>query len=58
MVAAHRAVAILYETVQNQAAMLSYIDVFKTLGVAAFCMIGLVVFLKRIPRGAQIPVGH
>jgi DHA2 family multidrug resistance protein len=58
VVAAQRAVAILYETVQNQAAMLSYIDVFKTLGVAAFCMIGLVVFLKRIPRGAQIPAGH
>jgi DHA2 family multidrug resistance protein len=58
VVAADRAVAILYRTVQNQASMLSYIDVFKTLGVAAFFMIGLALFLRKIPRGEQAHVGH
>ena len=58
VVAAQRAVAVLYQSVQNQASMLSYIDVFKTLGVAAFCMIGLALFLKKIPRGEAAHVGH
>ncbi len=58
VVAAQRAVAVLYQSVQNQASMLSYIDVFKTLGVAAFCMIGLALFLKKIPRGEAAHVRH
>jgi DHA2 family multidrug resistance protein len=58
IVAANRAVGALYSTVQQQASMLSYIDVFKTLGVAAFCMIGLVVFLKKINQGEAAPAGH
>jgi DHA2 family multidrug resistance protein len=58
VVAADRAVATLYQTVQQQASMLSYIDVFKTLGVAAFCMIGLVVFLKKIDLGKTAHAGH
>jgi DHA2 family multidrug resistance protein len=58
VVAAHRAVAALYGTVQQQASMLSYIDVFKTLGVASFCMIGLVLFLKKIHHGETAHVGH
>ena len=49
IVATHRAAAMIYNTVQNQATMLSYIDVFKALGVAAFFFIALIVFLKRIP---------
>jgi DHA2 family multidrug resistance protein len=48
--AARRAVAVLYDGVGRQATMLSYIDVFKALGVAAFLMIGLVIFLKRLSR--------
>jgi DHA2 family multidrug resistance protein len=56
--AADRAVAVLYSAVQNQASMLSYIDVFKTLGVAAFLMIGLVVFLKKIPKGEHVQAAH
>jgi MFS transporter, DHA2 family, multidrug resistance protein len=58
VVAADRAVATLYQTVQQQASMLSYMDVFKTLGVAAFCMIGLVVFLKKIDLGKTAHAGH
>ena len=48
--AARRAVAVLYDSVGRQATMLSYIDVFKALGITAFLMIGLVVFLKRLSR--------
>jgi MFS transporter, DHA2 family, multidrug resistance protein len=58
VVAAQRAVAVLYESVQAQASMLSYIDVFKTLGVAAFFMIGLALFLRRIPQGEHAHAGH
>jgi len=50
VVAARRAVAQFYEVVQQQATMLSYLDVFKMLGVLSFLMIGLVVFLKRLSR--------
>ncbi len=58
IVAADRAVAVLYNTVQQQATMLSYIDVFKALGIAAFLMIGLVVFLKKIHPGEQVQAAH
>ncbi len=57
-VASERAAAIVYQTVLNQASMLSYIDVFKTLSIAAFCMIGLAMFLKKIPRGEPAHAGH
>jgi len=58
IVAAHRAEAIIYGTVQNQATMLSYLDVFKTLGITAFIFIALIIFLKRIPRGQHAQMGH
>lgn len=58
ILAADRAVAILYDTVQQQASMLSYVDVFKTLGIAAFLMIGLVVFLKKIQPGEHVQAAH
>jgi len=57
-IAAHHAVAVLYEAVQAQATMLSYIDVFKALGIGAFLMIGLVIFLKRIPIGHHASAVH
>jgi DHA2 family multidrug resistance protein len=55
VIAAQRAVAQLYQGIQQQATMLSYLDVFKVLGIGAFLMIGLVVFLKRLTRG---DMGH
>jgi DHA2 family multidrug resistance protein len=58
VLAAQRGVAVLYNGVQQQASMLSYIDVFKVLGIGAFCMIGLVVFLKKIHPGEQVPAAH
>jgi MFS transporter, DHA2 family, multidrug resistance protein len=58
IIAMRRAAAMLYDTVQTQASMLSYLDVFKTLGICAFLMMGLIIFLKRIPRGAEAHVGH
>jgi ABC-type anion transport system duplicated permease subunit len=50
MMAARRAAAQFYELVQQQATMLSYLDVFKMLGILSFLMIGLVLFLKRLSR--------
>jgi len=58
ILAMNRAAGVLYQSVQAQASMLSYIDVFKTLAVAAFLMIGLVVFLKKIPERGHAPAGH
>jgi DHA2 family multidrug resistance protein len=58
VLAMERAVGVLYQTVQAQASMLSYIDVFKTLGVTAFCMIGLVMFLKATPKGEHAAAAH
>jgi MFS transporter, DHA2 family, multidrug resistance protein len=58
VVAADRAVAQLYKTVQDQAQMLSYIDVFYFLGIAAFCMIGLTLFLKNIKLGGRGSAAH
>ncbi|HEX4054888.1 MAG TPA: DHA2 family efflux MFS transporter permease subunit [Tepidisphaeraceae bacterium] len=58
IVAADRAVAILYNSVLQQATMLSYLDVFKMLGIAAFLMIGLVVFLKKIQPGEHVQAAH
>jgi DHA2 family multidrug resistance protein len=58
VVAMQKAAGLVYGSVQTQASVLSYIDVFKMLSVTSFLMIGLVVFLRKIPRGAQIPVGH
>jgi DHA2 family multidrug resistance protein len=58
VIATHRAAAMIYETVQNQASMLSYLDVFKTLGISAFAFIFLIMFLKQIPRGQKVAMGH
>jgi DHA2 family multidrug resistance protein len=57
--AAHdRALATIYANLQRQATMLSYLDVFKTLGIAAFCMIGLIVFLKKSKPGDVVEAAH
>jgi len=57
--AAHdHAMAVLYANLQRQAEMLSYLDVFKTLGIAAFCMIGLILFLKKSKPGDVTEAAH
>src|SRR6266849_4196685 len=56
--ALQKAQALLYATVQKQAAMLSYIDSFWALGVLAMVLVPLV-FVMRKPRpGAAAPPAH
>ncbi len=46
-------------TVEQQATMLSYLDVFKVMAIGCLCVVGLVMFLQKINRGAKAePVGH
>lgn len=48
--ATRQATALLYQALQGQAAMLSYIDVFHVLMVAVFCVVPLAFLLKK-PEG-------
>jgi DHA2 family multidrug resistance protein len=58
IVASSRAVAQIYALVQQQATMLSYIDVFKVMAVGAFCMIAVVFMLKNIKLGGAGAGAH
>jgi DHA2 family multidrug resistance protein len=44
------------QAVQNQASMMSYLDIFWLLGVIALCVWPIAFFLPRMPKGAA--VGH
>jgi DHA2 family multidrug resistance protein len=48
----------LYEMVQRQAQMLSYIDVFWLLAVGCACMIPLLFLMKKNKPGGGGPAGH
>jgi DHA2 family multidrug resistance protein len=56
--APHAAMDLLYRSLQSQATMLSYLDVFKVMSIGSFAMILLVIFLKRIKPGAKPAAGH
>ncbi|HSU66362.1 MAG TPA: DHA2 family efflux MFS transporter permease subunit [Tepidisphaeraceae bacterium] len=56
--ASSRAIASLYQTLQGQATMLSYIDVFRMLAIGSLLAIGLAVFLKRMNPGEKPAGGH
>jgi hypothetical protein len=45
-----------YNTVQRQAVMLSFIDNFHLLGIVFFFVIPVLMLLKRPPKGASAPV--
>ena len=47
-----------YNTVQVQAAMLSYLDVFRIMTVVCVIVIGLVLMLRRVKHGEQAVVTH
>ncbi len=47
-----------YNTVQVQAAMLSYLDVFRVLTVICVIVIGLVLMLRRVKHGEQTVMTH
>jgi DHA2 family multidrug resistance protein len=51
--AIHQAQAFLYNQLHRQAAMLSYIDIIRDLTIFCACMIPLVFFIPKPPKGMQ-----
>ncbi len=47
-----------YDTVQVQAAMLSYLDVFRIMTIVCIIVIGLVLMLRRVKNSEQAAVTH
>ena len=56
--ALHRAQALLYATVQKQAALLSYIDTFWILAVGFMALVPLIFLLRKPKPGAGAPPAH
>jgi MFS transporter, DHA2 family, multidrug resistance protein len=56
--ALHQAQAELYAMVQQQAAVISYIDAFWLVGSVLLTMIPLVLLLRRSQPGAGVPAAH
>jgi DHA2 family multidrug resistance protein len=50
--------ATINQTVQSQAAILAYIDVFVALGVVAMVMVPLALTLRAVKRGAGTQPAH
>ncbi|MFE4104773.1 DHA2 family efflux MFS transporter permease subunit [Almyronema epifaneia] len=56
--AQQQALAALSQTVNLQAAVLSYADIFRFVGVVFLCSLPLLLFLGKGGAGAKAPVGH
>jgi DHA2 family multidrug resistance protein len=54
---AHKAMAMLYRTLQQQAMTLAYVDVLWLMGVGTMCMLPLLLLLKRNAPG-KVSMGH
>jgi DHA2 family multidrug resistance protein len=50
-----RALMMLYQNVQQQAEMNSYLDVFKVMSIGCLLVVVLVLFLKKVNRGEKPP---
>ena len=46
----------IYQSIQAQASILSYIDILAMLGIFCACMIPLVFLMKKPPKGTQVAV--
>jgi len=55
--AAQRGLALVYRQVQLQATQLAYLDAFRTLALAALCMLPLIA-LAKFTKGGRAPIGH
>jgi DHA2 family multidrug resistance protein len=53
-----QALSAIYHTVQQQAAMLAYVDVFQIGAVGSLAVVVLVLFLKKIKPGTKVVAGH
>ncbi|RCJ22233.1 multidrug MFS transporter [Nostoc minutum NIES-26] len=56
--AQQQALALISQTVDTQAAVLSFADIFRVVGVAFLCSLPLLLFLGKGRSGAKAPVGH
>ncbi|HEY9700672.1 MAG TPA: hypothetical protein V6D10_25685 [Trichocoleus sp.] len=56
--AQQQALATLAQIVNTQAAILSYADIFRFVGVVFLCSLPLLLFLGKGGAGAKAPVGH
>jgi DHA2 family multidrug resistance protein len=56
--ASHMAIALIYNSVQNQASIMSYLDVFQVLAYGAWAMIPLVFLMKSVKPGEKVQAGH
>jgi DHA2 family multidrug resistance protein len=54
----HTTVGKIFAVISQQAEMMSFIDVFKVLSIAAFCSIPAVFFMKRLKPGEKSAGGH
>lgn len=54
--AQHQALAQLYRILQQQAGVLSYLDILQMLAIFAICMVPLALLMKRPPKGMH--AGH
>jgi len=52
-----QALVMLYRTVQQQAEMNSYLDVFKVMAIGCLSVVVLVLFLRKIHHGDKAPAG-
>jgi DHA2 family multidrug resistance protein len=52
------AIATIYNSVQNQASIMSYLDVFQILAYGAWGMIPLVFLMKSVKPGEKVQAGH
>jgi DHA2 family multidrug resistance protein len=53
-----KAILIIYQSLQAQASVLSYIDILQSLSIICGCMIPLVLLMKRPPKGTQERFTH
>ena len=51
-----KAMGQIYQSLQQQASILSYIDVLQTLAIFCACMVPLVLLMKRPPKGTTAAV--
>ncbi|MDZ8023619.1 MAG: DHA2 family efflux MFS transporter permease subunit [Nostoc sp. DedQUE11] len=56
--AQQQALALLSQTVDTQAAVLSYADCFRVVGIAFLCSLPLLLFLGKGGAAAKAPIGH
>jgi MFS transporter, DHA2 family, multidrug resistance protein len=51
---AHQALAQIYQRVQQQASLLSYLDIISLFGLACVCMTPVAFLMKKAPKGGEV----